>query len=74
LRQESLVFSVLLFKHFDHWLKVTDVYGLAEDAFRVVMLNNGLDTGHEGLMHFAIRVVLGLASRKRTVERPTHDG
>jgi hypothetical protein len=69
-----LVLSVLLFEDFDHWLKVTDVYGLAEDAVRVVMLNDGLDTRHEGLVHFAIGVVLGFTSREGTVKRFTHDG
>jgi hypothetical protein len=69
-----LIFSVLLLKDFNHWLEVTDVYGLAQDAFRVVMLNDGLDTRHEGLMHFAIGVVLGFTSWEWTVKRFTHDG
>ena len=45
LRQESLVLSVLLFHHFDHGLEVADVYRFAEDVFRVVMLDDGLDAG-----------------------------
>jgi hypothetical protein len=74
LRQQSLVFSVLLFEDFDHRLQVTDVYRLAQDAFRVVVLDDGLDAGHEGLVHFAVCVVLGFTSREWAVKRFTHDG
>ena len=39
-----------------------------------MVLDNGLDARHEGLVHWAVGVVLGTAARKRAVERPTHDG
>ena len=74
LRQESLVFSVLLFHHFDHGLEVADVYRFAEDVFRVVVFDNSLDAGKQGLVHFAVCVVLGFACWKWAVQRFTHDG
>ncbi len=71
---EAFVVSVLLFENFYHGLEVADVYRLAEDAFRVVVLDNGKNARHEGLMHWAVGVVLRFACRKRTVKRFTHDG
>jgi hypothetical protein len=46
LRLKPLVLPVLLFKHFDHGLKVADVYRFTKDALRVVMLDDGLDGRH----------------------------
>ena len=66
--------SVLLLEDFNHWLEVADVYRFAEDAFRVVMLDDGTDARQEGLVHRAVSVELGSTRWERTVKRPTHDG